>query len=293
MRYIFSNFQLIHLIVKMYKEMPRLITLGIIISLLTQFVLTKETKECVYVKKIQPSIVVDPPNLSSCQENVCPPDICVQEYTMYYSGIEPYHEPFQKILNETISHCCWNLNYFTPELKYILTSNITTVIEENMKEENSDIASFIFPILGHRYSKRLDGHFFIPLIEPPGAFYVTPKHKIDVKKLIWNCLELWPLLMICVIMAAIAGFIAWLFETRSNKEEFPRPFMRGWYKMLVLHPFKRIPALIFHNMFQKRYLLPTGSRKMKKNASAVTIDLKNWGSEKVPRFCSTIGQICN
>ena len=157
----------------------------------------------------------------------CAPDICRKRFAAYYSGIEPYDGLIQKILKETIGHCCWNLKYYTPELNIIQTSNISSVIEENLKLKNSDLAPFIFPVLGHRNSKRLHGHFFVPLIETPNALYVTPKHRVEMEKLILNCFELWPLLVMCVTLAAIAGFIAWLFETRSNKEEFPRPFVRG------------------------------------------------------------------
>lgn len=31
-------------------------------------------------------------------------------------------------------------------------------------------------------------------------------------------------------MAIISGFIVWLFETKTNKEEFPRQFFIGWFE---------------------------------------------------------------
>ena len=194
----------------------------LILSKLTEFI---SAQGCVYIRGIKPSFSI--PDFEPVCVGVCPPEICKRKFVVYYSAIEPYNGPIKKILNETIGHCCWNRKYFIPELKFIHTSNISSVIEKNAKEENSDLAPFIFPVLGHQNSKRLHGHFFVPLIEPPNAFYVTPKHKVDVDKLILNCFELWPLLVMCVVLAAIAGFIAWLFETRNNKEEFPRPFIRG------------------------------------------------------------------
>ena len=53
----------------------------------------------------------------------------------------------------------------------------------------------------------------------------------------------------------IAGFIGWLLDSRSNKEEFPRDFVRGWWEGIwwsVMSTvgygdksFKSIPARLF------------------------------------------------
>lgn len=39
---------------------------------------------------------------------------------------------------------------------------------------------------------------------------------------------MWPLLVICLMLVLVSGFIAWLIETWNNEEEFPREFLIGW-----------------------------------------------------------------
>ena len=45
-----------------------------------------------------------------------------------------------------------------------------------------------------------------------------------------NSSNLWPLFLLSMLMVILAGFLAWLTETWSNEEEFPRPFIRGWFE---------------------------------------------------------------
>ena len=44
-----------------------------------------------------------------------------------------------------------------------------------------------------------------------------------------SCLDLYPLIVISLLMAVISGFVAWLMETWNNVEEFPRPFLSDWF----------------------------------------------------------------
>ena len=88
---------------------------------------------------------------------------------------------------------------------------------------------FIYPAFAFTNSCIVYGHYFIPLLDPPGAFYVTVKSQQEASELIFKALsDLWPLLVIGLLMAILAGFVAWLMETWNNKIEFPRPFIRGW-----------------------------------------------------------------
>ena len=118
----------------------------LIIRMLLEF---SVTEECEYVKKVNSTqtIVAEKkyctqvvcPVGEVCPSHSCTPDICVTTFVMHYTGIQPYDGPIRKIIDETISHCCWNLHYTTPELRHIHTPNISAVIEENMKEENSNL----------------------------------------------------------------------------------------------------------------------------------------------------------
>ena len=46
--------------------------------------------------------------------------------------------------------------------------------------------------------------------------------------LLKSILRLYPLIIVCLLLAVVSGFIAWIIETWKNEEEFPRPFMIGW-----------------------------------------------------------------
>ena len=48
-----------------------------------------------------------------------------------------------------------------------------------------------------------------------------------VSEVLASILELWPLLIILLILAFLAGFVAWVIETWTNKDEFSRSFVIG------------------------------------------------------------------
>ena len=100
-----------------------------------------------------------------------------------------------------------------PNLEFKRTSKLSTIIGENLKpeityqgcREGDQHAHFIFPVLGARTSEKIHGHYFIPLFKPPGGFYVTRKKGVNISNLITQCVQLWPLLLMCIVMATIAG----------------------------------------------------------------------------------------
>ena len=66
----------------------------------------------------------------------------------------------------------------------------------------------------------------MPYIDVPKAMYVTRTD--DEITLVKSILRLYPLIFVCLLLAVVSGFIAWICETWSNEEEFPRPFIIGW-----------------------------------------------------------------
>ena len=42
-------------------------------------------------------------------------------------------------------------------------------------------------------------------------------------------LQVFPITLICILASAVAGLICWLLETSTNRDEFPRPFLIGWF----------------------------------------------------------------
>ena len=45
--------------------------------------------------------------------------------------------------------------------------------------------------------------------------------------IILGCVNMWPLLTICLLLSLIAGFIVWILDTWDNSAQFPRPFPHG------------------------------------------------------------------
>ena len=170
-------------------------------------------EECVFVKKIKPYRPINPNPFSRL---VSP---CQTSFSAHHVDMEPYSgEMFRTILKETVEHCCW-MRSIAPNMTFKRVSNLTSIIQDNLKQDTTQVfkrnttqvfnrnttqvfkrriprgsqwslnkvdqsAHFIFPVLGLKKSTKVHGHFFIPLLNPPGAFYVTRKHGIDVMNLI-------------------------------------------------------------------------------------------------------------
>lgn len=163
--------------------------------------------------------------VNKAKDNHCTANnICDREFKMTYIELEPYYM-LQTEIVKMMKFCCGScarikvLNTFD-DLSKITVDTIA----------GSD---FIFPFLGPVDAEQLHGFHFIPIFDTPSAFYITGK-KQSPKEMLFNliraCADLWPLLLICLLMALISGFVAWILETWENTEEFPRPFYSGLFE---------------------------------------------------------------
>ena len=97
-------------------------------------------------------------------------------------------------------------------------------------EESIADSDLVFPVLGPSSSSNLHGYRFIPLIETPILYYTTEKDQGGMVHLILSCFHMWPIVLMCLTLAAIAGFLCWMMETWQNVDEIPRPFLSGWFE---------------------------------------------------------------
>ena len=154
-------------------------------------------------------------------------------------------------ISDMLHRCCGNCT------KYYLTDIFTAIDDTN--RTYLDKFDIIYPAHAESSLTLLHGFHFIPVYNIPSAYYFTIQ-KSDRKialSMVYGCLNMWPLLAICILMSFIAGFIAWIMETWSNKEEFPRPFLHGllegfWWSFVSMTTVgygdkspKSIPARIF------------------------------------------------
>lgn len=152
----------------------------------------------------------------------CPPktDICRQNFTITHIYLPPYST--SHILESMIRKCCGPCVSITDGSLFLNISEITF-----SKVNSSD---FIFPFLAKSSAVSLYGYHFVPIIDVPTIFYFTPRYRSLIGQLVVDCLKLYPLIVVSLLMAVISGFVVWSLETWSNEEEFPRQFLSGLFE---------------------------------------------------------------
>lgn len=164
-------------------------------------------------------------NISNCHGN----NVCNKTFKISYVHIPPYSTA--DLLIKIIKKCCGECSSITVDNIFL---NITEV---SIAAFNT--SDFILPFLARSSAIDLYGYKFIPLIDVPNAFYLTPQRKSIVQNLIYKCLNLYPLIVMCLLMAVISGFIVWGIETWYQEEQFPRAFLSGvfegfWYSFISM-----------------------------------------------------------
>lgn len=144
-------------------------------------------------------------------------DICAKTYNISYIQTEPYNF---FLIDFVIRACCG------PCVKY----RVINTFEYISQISHTSITSshFVFPVLGPSDATRLHGHRFMPLLDPPVLFYIKAKDNSSMVHLLSSCLHMWPLIVVCLLLASLSGFICWAMETWNNRDEFPRSFLVGW-----------------------------------------------------------------
>ena len=153
-------------------------------------------------------------------KHLCRKDaVCQKVFNITYIKMEPYNTMIVKDLLHTCCGVC---------TKLLLVNTFNNISQ--ITELSTNSSHFIFPVLGRHEEVRLYDYHFIPLVKVPSIYYVTAKADNVMVKLLDSCLDMWPLLIILILMVAISGFIGWVLETWVNKEEFPRTFLVGWFE---------------------------------------------------------------
>ena len=167
-------------------------------------------------------------------------DVCAAKTKIVLIKTKPYSTGAgTEVLLNALSNCCGDF------IKSFDIRNTSSLSKDNGTALKSG-AAFIFPVFSYANSEIVYGHYYIPLYDTPGAFYVTAKQHFNLSDLVNRCFSLWPLLAICIFMAIIAGWIAWLLDTWSNKEEFPRVFFRGWFEGENSNSYYTHPSILYN-----------------------------------------------
>ena len=191
----------------------------LIVAILSSGILCKnESDKCIYIHEYMNLPLSD---VNNCKHK----SVCNKTFDVYYLRIKPYYNKEIIYLFEGIlKSCCGCFNGTKIRSKH------STKNYERTSVELITQADFLFPIAASSSSETVYGRYFIPLYEMHGAYYITIKKSFTLMQLLTACLELWPLLIACILMAILSGFVAWILETWVNKEEFPRQFFSGWFE---------------------------------------------------------------
>lgn len=147
--------------------------------------------------------------------------VCNKTYKITYLRRQLFTLKILTHFRKSIQGCCGNCTGH--KIAYTITK-----LEEINKTilAESDI---IFPLLATKATKRLYGFHYIPVVEVPSAYYITLRitQKDKMTSLLMGVFNTWPLIIICLLLALISGFVIWALEKRENFEEFPKPIVGG------------------------------------------------------------------
>lgn len=154
---------------------------------------------------------------SHCDEVIAP--VCLKTINVTFIELEPYGH---YVVDDLLRTCCCG--------KTNGTTHVSTVRKmSELTKTVLDHSDFVFPVLASFDAVEVYGFHFIPIVETSSVYYITLKANKLLQRSLLSCLRMWPLMLICILMVAVSGFIGWLMETRSNSKEFPRPFLIGWF----------------------------------------------------------------
>jgi len=141
-----------------------------------------------------------------------------------YSGI------FFVTLTKMMTQCCGNCSggHGPSSIKWedepVLKTKSMSLMKNNVGKYDLS-----FPIEGSKTSEYYSStHLFVPVVDSPGYALLIKYDSSAQANVIFNSiLNGWPILILTIVMAVLAGMIMWLLDTYWNEEQFPRSFTEG------------------------------------------------------------------
>ena len=98
-------------------------------------------------------------------------------------------------------------------IRYKIINRFPTLVDflNSTNGMNVTKADFVIPIMAPKSTTKIYGYDYYPLLNAPTGVYIISKPKsTKIFTLLKACVEMWPLLVVSIAMAIIAGFITWL-----------------------------------------------------------------------------------
>ena len=137
-------------------------------------------------------------------------ELCRVGYNLSHIAHKPYSH---LIIADLIATCCGQC----PAQTRIVT-NISKTSE--IDETRMETTNFVFPILGRKGAVKLYGYRFLPIFETPSLYLVTLRRENIMGRILLSCLKMYPMMIICMLMVMISGFLCWFIERNGNEGQF-------------------------------------------------------------------------
>ena len=187
----------------------------LMVSIITQPAWTlEESLKCVNIDYYGKNYT---PKVKPCVKN----KICNKTFSISYINMPPYNFEDKDglgLVELILQQCCGPCINTTIHT----FNNLSEISVTSLQNYH-----FIFPILGPSSATDLHGFHFLPYGKLSKVVYVT---KSKTESLLDSVLHICPLIVVCIALSVVSGFIAWILETWTNREEFPRSFVNGWFE---------------------------------------------------------------
>ena len=175
------------------------------------FIITFQVSQ---VKANKNHVCIFPDNLNriptiNCSEvKVCN----IQYHADLITDAQPYISLFD-IKKDIMSRCCGSCPASNLTVAYLNTIPVFSRYYLYHRNQVKQL-DFVWPVIGTESTYTLHGYYFLPIVKSPGWFHVTEFYgERAVDRALISILNLYPLLLICLLISIIVGFLIWMIET--------------------------------------------------------------------------------
>ena len=176
-------------------------------------------------------------NLDTCYNNPYIINVCDKLKKAIYFANPPYSDIRNvDVLGIIIYSCCGfcvSENLTTNTIPHLTSETKKIILFLKSSPNSADIA---FPVTGQWSMTMKFGYYFIPVMRKPILMYVTPLDISAFERAVASGANLYALILVCVLMSIIFGFIYWVIESKIvEKDETPLKWASAiWWSMVTL-----------------------------------------------------------